>query len=104
MKITFNKKEIEFKQDLDRDLFGDVYNFINNNYQVKVLKKLEGFAIDQRYWNLEINDYKYTLNYEHYIGVTLSPSNFGFLNRHKEASLKLLSTIYMAFNNAWANS
>jgi len=71
LKIQLKENEIDFDQNYNIHLMQYIFDIINQNYQAKILKKLDTFGLDQVYWNVEIDDLKFTLHYDHYLGVSL---------------------------------
>ena len=95
MKIRFNNDCIDFDHTHDINLLKYIFNIIDQNYNVKIIEKLEAPYCDQVYWDLKINNLNFTLHDEHYLGVSLyiykTPT---ILSSTKIKSMELLKNIY----------
>ncbi len=96
MKIQFNENEIDFDQNYDMNLMEYIFQIIDKHFKVEIIQKAEVLGIDQAYWDIKINDLKFTLHYEHYLGVSLYiyKSLIIFPNKKARAK-KLLHEIYI---------
>jgi hypothetical protein len=98
LKIQLNENEIDFDQNDDINLMQYIFNILNQNYQVKILKKLDPIGSDQIYWDIQIDDLKFTLHYEHYLGVSLYISESIVKSTQKQIKAKkMLKEIYTLF-------
>jgi len=57
----------------DWKLFESIANEITHEFDGSWIKKLDG--LDQRYWDVKINDCELTLHLEHYLGIMLFPTS-----------------------------
>lgn len=94
MKIQLKENEIDFDQNYDMNLMQYIFDIINQNYQVKILKKLDAFGSDQAYWDIKIDDLKFTLHYEHYLGISLYISK---TTQKQTKAKEVLKEIYTLF-------
>jgi len=65
--------EVLISEAPDWRLFNNVATLIIKKFQGRLVEKLDG--LDQRYWDIEVEGEILTLHSEHYLGITLSPTN-----------------------------
>lgn len=67
------RREIEVSTEPDWVLFNQVAEALEVELGGQWTKRLDG--LDQRYWHLVAGDGKITLHLEHYLGITLFPTD-----------------------------
>lgn len=66
-------RQIEVSESSDWRLFNQIASVLEKGVKGQWISKLDG--LDQRYWDLEAYPGKITLHLEHYIGITVHPSD-----------------------------
>ena len=73
MKIKYKsengKIEANLSEEANWDLFNRIADLIANEFKGNWIGKADG--LDQRYWDIEIEDVILTLHLEHYLGISL---------------------------------
>ncbi len=100
MRVKFDGNEIDFDQSHDINLMDYIFKIIDENYNAKIIKKINVLGADQAYWDIKINNLKFTLHYEHYLGVSLCMYKPQVLfSSTKIKAVELLNDIYMIVKN-----
>ena len=75
MKIEYTiengKIQANLSKKSDWDLFNHIADLIAQEFNGTLVKKIDG--LDQRYWDIEIENILLTLHLEHYLGICLFP-------------------------------
>ena len=67
------KTEAKLSETSSWELFDLIAHTIKEQFGGCWVKRLD--SLDQRYWDLQINDIVLTLHLEHYLGISLFPAN-----------------------------
>jgi len=82
-------RQIDVSDRSDWSLFERVAKRLKSGLRGKWIERLDG--LDQRYWDLEAAGGKVTLHLEHYLGITIYPTEGAAADID---SLRLLATAY----------
>jgi hypothetical protein len=79
MKIKYETENGRFEARLseksDWKLFNQIADSVAEEFNGCWVKKVDG--LEQRYWDVEIEDVRLTLHLEHYLGISLFPTKDG---------------------------
>ena len=83
-------RQIEVSSTSDWNLFDLCAKLLAKGLEGQWREQLDG--LDQRYWDLEVHSGKITLHLEHYLGITIFPTN------DADASLESIALLQEAYD------
>lgn len=90
-------RQIVVSEISDRDLFRSTANSLESLVPGRWTEKLDG--LDQKYWDYEANGGKVTLHLEHYMGISIFPTDGADAD---SSSTQLLEEVYLALSGSHA--
>jgi hypothetical protein len=77
MKVRYStesgKTEAQLSKIANWELFDSIAHSIKEQFDGHWVEQIDG--VDQRYWDLKVDDVMLTLHLEHYLGISLFPAN-----------------------------
>jgi len=73
LNLSSDSPTLEITSESNESLFNDIAHYLESAFKGKWATKING--LDQRYWDLEIGPTLLTLHLEHYLGISLFPTN-----------------------------